>query len=143
MTRPCLIALVFAACGHASPPPATRGAPCPGPYAIQRGTCELPAPTGCKGVCGYVVQQRGCRPLAHAAIFPSIPGVTVQTASTDENGFFDLVGVPPGHYKLRVMAEQDEGTIELDIGEGPQPLEFPLELTLPERSCECGGRCPT
>lgn len=151
MARLRLAVLFLVACHHAETPAAPREQ-CPGPYAIERGTCEhLPA-TECKGICGYVVRRSSCAPVKDAVVMPDpvkdavgVPKImngTVPHATTDVSGRFDLAGLPPGHHVLRIMAEQDVGHLELDVVEGAQPLAAPIELTLFDRSCACGGACP-
>ena len=86
------------------------------------------------------MRSRGCEPVSHATVF--VEGMNLG-AATDAAGHFDLGPLPAGHYKLRVSAELDTGTLELDVTGGPQPLPAPLELQLANRACGCGGPCPT
>lgn len=142
MSRAALAIVVLTACHHAPVSHETRGE-CPGPYAVGRATCELPPPVGCKGVCGYILRRGTCAPVKGATVFPYVPNQSVPNAVADETGRFDLVGVPPGHYTIRVMAAQDDAHFDLEIVGGEQPIPAPLELHLTERSCACGGACPT
>lgn len=141
MARFSLAVGFLVACQHA--PAAAPGAPCPGPYAIERGACDHVPATACKGICGYVVRRSSCAPVRNAIVTPAIMNGTMPSAASDDSGRFDLAGLSPGHYVLRVMADQDEGRFELDVVEGPQPLAGPIELTLFDRTCGCGGVCPT
>lgn len=133
------VSLVIA-CRHA---PAHTAAPvvgCSGPSAIVKGRCELPPVADCHGVCGYVVRRDTCKPIKHATVIARV-GTDEQAAGTDDNGRFELVEIPKGHHSLRVRADRDEGTFELDVDDGPRSLAFPLELARLERTCACGGRC--
>jgi len=132
------IALALIGCHHAASP-AAAPSPCPGPYPITPGTCTAPAPTDCKGVCGVVVRSSGCRPLDHGSVLIESVKLVVPT---DAAGHFDIGPLPAGHYQMKVRAEQDVGTFELDATGSPQTLPSPLELQLLDRSCECGGACP-
>jgi hypothetical protein len=133
--------IALSACQHGETPVTPR-VECEGSYAIQRGSCEhLPA-TDCKGLCGYVVRRSSCHPVKSAIVAPAIKNGVVPSTATDDSGRFDLVGLPPGHYVMRVMAEQDEGQLELDVVEGAQPFASPIELDLFDRPCVCGGLCP-
>jgi hypothetical protein len=140
--RACFVAVLVVCACHHTPTPVEYNEPCPGPYTIRGGTCVHEAPTACQGLCGYILQTNGCAPVKNAIISPFVPDVAVPNATSDETGRFDLVGIAPGHYKLRVMARQDDASIELDVSGGSQPLATPLELTLAERGCGCGGDCP-
>ncbi len=85
------------------------------------------------------VARRVPPPLKSALV--SVVAPTSPVASTDETGRFDLVGLVPGHYELRITVERDNGRFPIDVVEGAQPIPFPLELTLLDRSCDCGGEC--
>ena len=137
MLRSVILAGVLVGC-HRAPAPAPT--PCPGPYAITPSTCTAPAPTECRGVCGVVVSRRGCAPVSHATVIIQSLNVAV---ATDAAGHFDLGPLPAGHYTLRVSAELDTGTLDIDATGGPQTLTAPLELRLADRACGCGGPCPT
>jgi hypothetical protein len=141
MNRLVALALALAGCRPSQPPAAPQSA-CPGPYWIERGACARDAAAACHGICGYVLQRGSCRPLKGVMIAPYIVNRAVPNAGTDADGRFDLVGVPAGHYELRVTIEQDVGRFDVDVAGGSQPLPFPLELALLDRSCECGGSCP-
>jgi hypothetical protein len=139
MARLAILAVVVIGCHHAEPR-TSESSPCPGPYPITPGTCTTAAPTDCHGVCGVVVRAQGCSPPAHAEVVILSAKLAVPT---DAAGHFDIGPLPAGHYHVEVRAEQDTGTFELDATGSPQVLPAPLELRLWERSCQCGGACPT
>ena len=137
MARSLIAALAtLVACQHT--PPVASSPQCPGPYPIERGQCEHSAATECQGLCGYVIRGRTCEPIR---------GVTVVAAGkvgvTDDDGRFDLVGVPKGTTQLRISEGLDEGVLDVEVSHSPQPLALPLELVHRDRSCGCGGVCPT
>src|SRR5690242_8718991 len=113
------VAVLLVAC-HQTPRAVGPTQPCPGPYSIVPGTCVHAAPTGCQGVCGYIVRRGGCAPVKNANISPYVANGIVPNAASDDTGHFDLVGVAPGHYTLRVTSEQDDARIELDVTGGSQ-----------------------
>ena len=129
------------ACHHSALPtaPATS-ARCPGTYAIVAGACAVVPLQACRGLCGIVVRRGGCAPINGAMVI--VEGVNLAVA-TDKAGQFDIAPIPAGHYKIEVTAEQDTGLLEIDATGDAQPLTSPLELRLADRSCECGGACPT
>ena len=140
MLRSLVIAFALFACHSASPSTARPESRCPGDYPITPGTCAPVQPTTeCHGVCGFVLRRRDCTPVLGAAIVVTTANLA---AETDKTGRFEIPALAAGHYQIRVTAEHDIGLYELDATAEPLTLPAPLELTLQDQSCACGGNCP-